>query len=100
MVQLAQQIVEAWMSMKRVQLRIDSHPQHLRIAAFVCSFEQVECFFGKIELAGDECEMKRRNVTALGQQVHVIQYGLRFVAIAGGRMSSGETCERVRSLAH
>src|SRR6185436_13110573 len=66
MVQLAQQIVEARVAVKWIELRIDSHPQHLRISGLVRSFEQIECFFGTIELARYEREMIRRNVTTLG----------------------------------
>src|SRR6185369_5597856 len=44
--------------------------------------------------------MVRRNVTTLGQQVHVVQYGLRLLEIAGGGISTAESSERMRSFAH
>src|SRR4051794_10941980 len=44
--------------------------------------------------------MVRRNVTTLGQQVHVVQDGLRLLEIAGGSISTTEPSERVRSFAH
>src|SRR6185369_14853942 len=62
MVQPAQHIVEARVTVQWIELRIDSNPQHLRVTRVVRSFKQVECFFRTVELARHECEMVRRNV--------------------------------------
>src|SRR6185369_4805026 len=99
-IQLAQQIVEKRVTVKRIELGIDARPKHFCIARLVSSLEEIERFFRTIELARDECEMVRRNVTTLGQQVHVVQYGLRLLEIAGGGIRTAESSERVRSFAH
>ena len=62
-VQLAQQIVEARMTVKWIELRIDSHPKHLRVAGFISFFEQIECLFVTIERAVHEREVIWRHVT-------------------------------------
>src|SRR6478672_9609735 len=88
------------MAVKWIQLGIDSHPQHLGIAAVVRPFKKIECFFRTTELAGHECEVVGRNVTTLGQEMHVIQHGLGLIEISGSGVSASEPSERMRCLAH
>src|SRR6185436_11785730 len=88
------------MPVQRIEFRINSHPEHLRVASFVSFIKKVECFFGPIELTRDERQMIRRHVTTFSELVHVVEDDLSCLEISRGGMGVGESSQRVRSLAH
>src|SRR5262245_4516819 len=88
------------MTVKWIQLRIDTHPEHFCIAAFESSLEQIERFFGTIDGAVHECEMVGRYVTPLGKYVHLVKCALCLFEFSCGRVSTSEACQGVRRFAH